>query len=196
VRKALLAEQHLHERATQLRARGLKVPMKLLVQQDLARDRRVFLEELAGDSKALRAELKALQKTAEAAKTPEQLRQVAIEASKRIESLQAEFEDIASQGSKAEAETRELKATIAKMRKKVKPEFMELLEVANVNGEDVDLPDKPSTVPTDILVHGISRREGKPMQDMLQALADAAVDCKVLQSLHARMGVPVTCSST
>jgi hypothetical protein len=33
------------------------------------------------------------------------------------------------------------------------------------------------------------------MQDMLQALADAAVDCKVLQSLHARMGVAVTCGT-
>lgn len=54
---------------------------------------------------------------------------------------------------------------------------------------------KVETVPTDILVHGIARREGKPMQDMLQALADAAVDCKVLQSLHARMGVAVTCGT-
>jgi hypothetical protein len=81
------------------------------------------------------------------------------------------------------------------MRKQLKPEFLELLDSHDAGTDIPKGKAKVETVPTDILVHGIARREGKPMQDMLQALADAAVDCKVLQSLHARMGVAVTCGT-
>ena len=204
VQTALLLEQHLAARAAALKARGQKVPMQLAVQLDLARERRKFVDGLVHETKDLRAQLQRIQRVAEKAKTPSEVRAAASAAQVKIVQLEKEQRLAIDESASAFSEAQAARAEALSLRKKLKPEFVELLDTYESWSWNEDLPKKPKrgkeevpqvdTIATDILVHGISRREGKPMQDMLQALADAAFDCKVLQSLHARMGVAVTCA--
>jgi hypothetical protein len=204
VKTALVLEQHLAARAAALKARGQRVPMQLAVHLDLARERRRFVEGLAHETKELRAHLKRIQRVAEKAKTPYEIRAAAAAAQVKIEQLEKELQIAINEGAIASSEAQAARAEALSLRKKLKPEYFELLDTYETLEEDAPLPRKKGgkreeandadIMATDILVHGISRREGKPMQDMLQALADAAFDCKVLQSLHARMGVAVTCA--
>ena len=48
---------------------------------------------------------------------------------------------------------------------------------------------------TDVLVHGLSRLDYEPMKLLLQALQDAAIDCRVLHGLHSRMGIATQCAT-
>ena len=204
VKTALVLEQHLAARVAALKARGQRVPMQLAVHLDLAREKRKFVEGLAHETKELRAHLKRIQRVAEKAKTPYEIRAAAAAAQVKIELLEKELRVAIDESASAASEAHAARAEALSLRKKLKPEYFELLDTYETWEEDAPLPRKKGgkreepidadIMATDILVHGISRREGKPMQDMLQALADAAFDCKVLQSLHARMGVAVTCA--
>ena len=134
---------------------------------------------------------------------------MAISVLKLTTELQSKLDREMEESVKADAMAKTLRAKVLQLRKKLHPAFAQFLE----KFESLEEPEtvkprgrgkrqKPAPLqsayaddilPTDIAVHGIARLEGKPMQELMQALAGAAFDCKVLQNMHARTGVEVSC---
>ena len=213
VRVALLLEQHALARAAALRERGAPMPVQLSIQLEMARERRILLQGIKAESTELRAQLRKIQRQADMARTPEEKRAAYTAAIKKSQELQAELTAALDDGAHAIAEANALRASASQQRQKLNPAYNELLdEFGSATGLEAVKPAKPRgkrkggaadsagardadpPESTDIIVHGISRLEGRPMEVLLQALADAAFDCKVLQSMHARMGVNVSCA--
>lgn len=181
VRLARVAEDAIHARIRGYHDRKQAVPVQLHIEAVQAKDKRAFLEGLRGHSAPLKAALDRLKKRASGR-----------EAQLVLADLERDEARSFAEGERAMAAARTHSAAaaakIAKL-KKQDPALMELLnESAPTTGSAAS-----GMMATDLLVHGIARHEGAPMASFLQALADSATDCMVLQTLHARMGVRTHC---
>lgn len=193
VRLARLAEVHANARVRALQDRRAAVPVQLHVEAANAKDRREFLEGLRGHSKPLAAALARLQKRAASARSSEEQRRSAQEVQAKLRELEQEEERSMAAGEQARAAARQLSAeakTKTEALKRIDPALLELL---NESAGSVERQVDTGVMATDLLVHGVARREGAPMKSFMQALADSATDCMVLEALHARMGVNVKC---
>lgn len=192
VRLARLSEAHAQSRVQALQERGAVVPVQLHIEAANAKDKREFLEGLRGHSKPLASALARLQKRAVAARSTEDQRRSAQEVRAKLQQLEQEEDEAIAEGEAAKSAARqfseEAKAKIESL-KRIDPALLQLL------GEDAvaDVVTDTGIMATDVLVHGVARREGAPLLSFMQALADSATDCMVLEALHARMGVNVNC---
>jgi small-conductance mechanosensitive channel len=155
------------------------------LQAVLDSDRRKFLQGLFEKSPTL---TKALQKLA---LRVQQGRMSAADTQRDIDEIRNQEENAIHQGEQALAQARALTQQAAAkitLLKKSNPELLELLNQATPGPRPVELS-------TDILVHGVARKEAAPLNSFLQAMADSATDCMVLEALHSRLGVNVRCSS-
>jgi hypothetical protein len=175
-----------------MEARQQAVPVQLHIEAVNAKDRRAFLEGLRGHSAPLKAALDRLKKRPDA---------------REVQVLLADIERNEAQafaeGERAKAAARSHAAAAAAkiaILKKQDASLLELLDESTAadgphrSAAAASLAGTGRAMATDLLVHGVARREGAPMASFLQALADSATDCMVLQTLHARMGVRAHCA--
>ena len=178
VRLARVAEDAINTRMRGYHDRKQAVPVQLHIEAVNAKDKRAFLEGLRGHSAPLKAALDRLKKRA---------------SGREAQLVLADFErDEArafAEGERAMAAARTHSAAAAAKVAKLKRQDPSLMELLNESAPSA----ASGMMATDLLVHGIARHEGAPMASFLQALADSATDCMVLQTLHARMGVRAQC---
>lgn len=201
VRRALIDAERAQAAAERAAAAatgdGRRAPnWSALVALDMARDRTKALKALEASLTAAQREPQRVQRVLDAA-----VAAAPPDAKARLVALQREGEETlaalaaaVAAGAEARRVATAARAEAASKRTRVLPEW----GGATKEGKEgkADKADKASEpiILTDVLIHGIARREYEPMRILLQALRDAAFDCKVLHGLHARMGIETHCA--
>lgn len=214
VRAAVLAQERVlaatERRVADAKAVG-KADLMATVAADVQRDRVKYLREaLAAATKGIAADVKTLAKTAgkTTGKTADAVRAQLTAVQGEIKAVVADMEVAVGAVADAKAAAAALRTHAAEARTKLLPEWRAALEEGEgvvgtgkdgrVLKRDLEAAAKATkaatpVMPTDTYVHGISRREYVPMRALLQALRDAAIDCKVMHRLHATMGIRTEC---
>lgn len=219
VRQALLVQEQVMEAAERrlldAKTAGREPSRMELVQSDLARDRIRVLKEhadaLADSKRAVAQNAKFLERSTKSVSDDVVAQLVAVQEDMRVvtDKLDEAVQRVASAKNTASVARQEA----AERRAFLLPEWNTsesgVTTAAGAAGlrvvgtgaggrvlkKDIEAAERAAqpVMLTDVLIHGISRREYAPMKALLQAMRDAAIDCEVLHGLHARMGVETNC---